>query len=240
VRYRDAMRLDRDSPDGYAEFSRLAGEVGLQAPSVAQQAARYAQWGLVDEARETYAGLAASLGSDLTYVELSRRRAQLAAEAGDLTEIQTLEADAGAALRVEKPVGGVFGRLVELTGYDVVPARVRPGEPIDLTYHWRLLASPPTPLSVYVHFRGDQGQRTRFGDDHPLPAPIPGLGAGPQHVSERRRILVPAEAEPGRYRLVAGVWSPASEARLRRWWRGIVPTLDTTIEIGTIEVLPPS
>ena len=67
-------------------------------------------------------------------------------------------------------------------------------------------------------------------------SPIAGL-PHPQVVVERRRIVVPADAEPGHYRLVAGVWNPATGGRLRRWWGGLVPTFDTTVELGTLEVL---
>ena len=41
----------------------------------------------------------------------------------------------------------------------------------------------------------------------------------------------------GRYRLVAGVWNPATGGRLRRRWGGLVPTFDTAVELGTLEVL---
>jgi hypothetical protein len=56
-------------------------------------------------------------------------------------------------------------------------------------------------------------------------------------VSVRRQVAVPAEATPGRYRLVAGVWNPASGRRLHRWWRGLVPTRETALELGRVEVV---
>ena len=96
---------------------------------------------------------------------------------------------------------------------------------------------------VWMHLRADNradNQRTRFGDDYPLTGFLPELGVAPQHVSIRRRIMVPADATAGRYRLDAGLWSPGSGWRLHRWWRGIVPTLDTTLELGRVEVVRPA
>jgi hypothetical protein len=94
-----------------------------------------------------------------------------------------------------------------------------------------------------VHLRADDradNQDTRFGDDYPLPGLLPDLGPGPQQVSVRRRLAVPAGAVPGRYRLVAGVWNPASGWRLHRWWRGLVPTRETALELGRVEVVRPA
>jgi len=137
-------------------------------------------------------------------------------------------------------VGAVLGRVIELTGYDLTPTRARPGEHLDLAYYWRMSARSRTPLAAYLHLRGEAGQRTRAlaVDDHGLPAPIPGLGAEPQHVTEHRRVMIPTDAQPGRYRVVIGVRDPTSGSRLRRWWRGLVPTTSHTIEVGTLEILP--
>ena len=235
VHYRQATRVGPDVPDGYAEFARLGADVGLRGGSPVEQAEWYTNAGLVEEARERYASLAASLGPERVDAELARRRAALAARAGDRAEATELEAAAVQAAAPPERVGATLGGVVELSGLTVRPARARPGEALEVTYYWRLLRPPSEPLAAYLHFRGD-GARNRFGDDHALPEPIAGLPR-PQVVVERRRIVVPADVEPGRYRLVAGVWNPATGGRLRRWWGGLVPTLDTAVELGTLEVL---
>jgi hypothetical protein len=131
-----------------------------------------------------------------------------------------------------------MGGVAEIVGYDVTPEPLRAGETVDLTTLWRLHEAPSRPLMVWVHLRADN-QAIRFGDDYPLPGFLPDLGPDPQHVSVRRRLPVPADAVPGRYRLVAGVWNPASGGRLHRWWRGLVPTLETTLELSRGEVVRP-
>ncbi|MBI3456864.1 MAG: hypothetical protein HY002_13895 [Candidatus Rokubacteria bacterium] len=235
LRYRDAIRAAPDDPEGYAEFTRLGGEVGLLSQWPAERAARHARLGLSGEARGIYARLARALGSDLIYAELAQQRARLAAAAGDTAEAQRLQSEADAVAAPRHRMDAVFGRAVELLGYDAVPARARPGESIEVVYHWRLLAPLRRPLTAYVHFRSDH---LVFADDHELPGLLRGLEGSPQDVMERRRVLVPPETPTGTYRIVAGVWDPATGRRARRWWAGLVPTLSQTADLGTIEVLP--
>jgi hypothetical protein len=232
------MSQGPDVPDGYAEFARLGIDLPVRSGSAVEQAAWLAKAGLIDEARDRYAAITATLGPDRSDAELARRRAALAAQAGDSAEADRLRVEARGVGAPARRVGAVMGRTVELVGMDVDPIQPRPGDTLQVAYHWRLLGPVPEQLTVYVHFRG-QGGRTRFEDDHPLPGPIPGLPA-PQDVVERRRVTVPQDAEPGRYRLVAGVWDPATGGRLRRWWRGLVPTLETAVELGTVDIRPRS
>ncbi len=235
VRYHEAMATAPDDPEGYAEFARLAAEVGLRAGPPLRQARRYLELGFADEARALYARLAETLGPDVVHAELAREQARLAAGAGDGGEARRLEAAGAGALSPRHRTGATFGRVVELAGYDLSPVRVRASEPVEVSYHWRLLTESPSPLVAYVHFRAD---RFQFGDDHGLPDPIPGLGR-PQHLVERRRVVVPPEAPPGVYRIVVGVWDPLSRWRARLWWHGLLPTFDDTVQLGTLEVLPP-
>ncbi len=237
-RYREAMRAAPDDPAGYAEFTRLGGELGLLSGWPADRAARYARLGLVDEAADLYAGLARGLEPGRVDAELTERRARLAAARGDAGEAAELQRQADAARTPRHPLGVVFGRAVELVGSDVAPPRVRPGDAVEVAYHWRLLAVPPAPLAAYVHFGHAGRKEDRFSDDHYLPERLRGLGDGPQLVMERRRVVVPPDTPPGRYRVVLGVWDPASGARLRRWLAGLLPTPSRTVELATVEVVP--
>ncbi len=235
-RYREAMTTAPDDPDGYAEFTRLAGELGAYAGSPAERAALYARLGLTDEARALYTRLAADFGSGLTHVELTERRARLAAAAGDVTEAERLRSEAAAALTPPRPVGAVFGGAAELRGYGLAPLRVHPGDALDLSYYWRLIRPAPGPLVAYVQFKGEHHH---FGSEHVLPMPIAGLGEG-QRVAERHRIVVPLDTPPGRYRILLGVWDPRTSRRVHRWWSAVLPTWSHTVEPGVLDVLPAS
>ncbi|HEX2481875.1 MAG TPA: hypothetical protein VHQ69_08350 [Methylomirabilota bacterium] len=239
VRYREAMRLAADDPAGYEAFARLSTALRANTGSPLEHAGRLSELGLLDEARAAYAEVARTLEPDGVHTELWQIRARLAVADGDLREGAQLAARADATLRPKRRVDAVMGGVAELVGYDLRPQTLRAGERVELTTHWRLHRAASENLMIWVHFRADK-HGTRFGDDYPLPSFLPELGPAPQHVSVRRRITVPAEATPGRYRLVAGLWSPGSGRRLHRWWRGILPTFDTTLGLGRVEVVRPT
>ncbi|HEY7139496.1 MAG TPA: discoidin domain-containing protein [Methylomirabilota bacterium] len=239
-RYHEAMRRSPDDPAGYDAFARLTTQLRASIRSPLEYAARLADLGLLSDARGAYADAVRALGPECVHVELWRLRARLAAADGDAREAARLSAEADAALAPSRPVGAVMGGQAELVGYDILPQPLRAGEIVEVTTHWRLSRAPWGRVMVWVHLRADDrpdNQGTRFGDDYPLFGFLPELGAEPQHMSIRRRIMVPAGATAGRYRLVAGLWNPGSGWRLHRWWRGILPTLDTTLELGRVEVV---
>jgi F5/8 type C domain len=239
IRYREAMRRAPDDPAGYEAFARLSTALRASTTSPLEHARRLSELGLLEEARTAYAEVARTLEPDGVHTELWRIRARLAVADGDLWEGAQLAARADATLTPKRRVDGVMGGVAELVGYNLRPQTLRAGEMVELTTHWRLHRAPPGNLMIWVHFRADN-HGTRFGDDYPLPSFLPELGPAPQHVSVRRRITVPVEATPGKYRLVAGLWSPGSGRRLHRWWRGILPTFDTTLGLGRVEVVRPT
>jgi F5/8 type C domain len=239
ARYREAMRQSPDDPAGYAAWARLTTELRARARSPLTHAARLVDLGLLTEARAAYMEATRAFGPERVHVELWRLRARLAEVDGDPQEATRLAREADQALVPATPVGAVMGGLAELVGYDIGPQPLRAGEAVELTTRWRLHRAPDG-LMAWVHLRAEHrpdGQGTWFGDDFPLTGFLPELEVAPQHVSIRRRLLVPADATAGRYRLVAGIWSPASGWRLHRWWRGLLPTLDTSLSLGRVEVV---
>jgi hypothetical protein len=240
AQYREAIRAVPDDPEGYAEFARLAGDLGLAGGWPAERARGFARAGLVEEARALYGTVAAQLGSGLLHAELAADRARLAAAAGAESEARRLAAEATAVRTPREHVGAVFGHAVELTGHTIETPRVRAGGTAELAYHWRLLRRSAGGLVVSVQFLAADGTSGRFGDDHPLPQPIRGLDpAAAQHVMERRRLAVPETTPPGRYHMVIAVREAASGRRLHRWWHGVLPLPTRTVEVGTLEVLAP-
>jgi hypothetical protein len=238
LRYRDAMRSAPDDPEGYAEYTRLAGEFGLLSGWLEERAARFARVGLFEEAAALYDRIAGGHEPDWVYAELAERRAEVAVARGDAGGARELTSRAAAARAAPVPLSAAFGRAVELAGYDLRPARVRPGDALEITYHWRLGEPAPGPLVAWVHFIPVGRGSVRFGDDHEVPGRLRGLGRGPQHVAERRRVVVPPDAPRGSYRVVLGVLEPDSGRRLRRTIAGIVPTWSRSVEMGTFEVIP--
>jgi 4-amino-4-deoxy-L-arabinose transferase-like glycosyltransferase len=237
ARYREAMRRAPDDPEGYAEFTRLGGEHGLLSGWPAARAARHARLGLLDEARRLYVK-AGALDTNPVRAELAAAAAAVLAALGDEAEARELLTRAEAARAPRHRLGTLFGRVAELAGYDLGPSRLRPGDTLEMTYHWRLLEPSPAPLTVYVHFAPTGPGQHQFGDDHPLPDQVTGLPK-PQTVAVRRQVVVPDTATPGIYQIVVGVWDRESGQQLRRWVAGLVPVPGHAVELGRVEVLAP-
>ena len=213
----------------------------MTAQAPLEHAAWLADLGLLSDARAVYADAVHGLGPGRVHVELWRLRARLAAADGDTQEAVRLSAEADAALAPSRPVGAVIGGQAELVGYDVRPEPLHAGDTVEVTPTGALPA-PWVRSMVWMHFRADErseNQRSRFGDDYPLAGFLPELGVRPQHLSIQRRLTVPKDVTAGRYRVVAGLWNPGTGWRLRRWWHGILPTLDTTLELGRVDVIRP-
>jgi hypothetical protein len=233
-RYREAMRAAPDDPDGYAEFTRLAAALGAYAGPLAERAALYARLGFPDEARALYARLAAALGPEVVDVELMERRVRVAAAAGDAAEGDRLRREQEAVLGPVRPVNVRFGSVVELRGYRLEPLRTAPGDVVEVSCYWRSLAAFTGPVVAQLQF---SSEHYRFKSELNLPAPIDGLGRR-QHLTERRRVVIPLGAPPGRYHVRLAVWDPTHERRLRPWRALVVPGPGYTIELGVLDVAP--
>ena len=104
----------------------------------------------------------------------------------------------------------LFGKELELCGVDGPPA-VRPGETVQLAYHWRLLESTSYDYWVFLHVVG-----LPDGGNHD--AMVGGYGSSHWAAGERVRqpvaFTVPPGTAPGTYPLRVGVWLPSTGRRL--------------------------
>jgi hypothetical protein len=105
-----------------------------------------------------------------------------------------------------------FGETLELTGIDLPPT-VRRGEPLVLRYGWRALRRPPVDYAAFVRL---QGAGSLVLDDHTLGASYgTSWWDDGERIVETRRLVIPADAPLGLYRLKIGVWRPEANTRLR-------------------------
>ncbi|MBI5522646.1 MAG: glycosyltransferase family 39 protein [Desulfarculus sp.] len=101
-----------------------------------------------------------------------------------------------------------FASGLVLLGYDQGQSSFQRGEQVDLSYYWRVWAKPPLNYYIFVHLKGPD---RIIPFDHLLDhgrQPMPGLAPGTV-VREDYRITIPADAPPGRYRLLVGMWDPS-------------------------------
>lgn len=97
---------------------------------------------------------------------------------------------------------------VTLLGYDVPDEPPAPGTQISVTLYWQVRSPLTEPYSTYVHVLDESGAGVWGGSDHRpggvyLPATLwqPGQVIRDEHVIE-----VPADAAPGSYRLLTGMY----------------------------------
>ena len=113
------------------------------------------------------------------------------------------------ATPVVQPRAARFGDHVELLGYELSATAARPGDVLTLVTAWRLLAPLPE-ASLFAHLTGP-GQLLAVAD---------GLGApGEAWVSgdvllQLHSLTIPADAPPGEYPLVVGVYTRDDSRRL--------------------------
>jgi tetratricopeptide (TPR) repeat protein len=94
-----------------------------------------------------------------------------------------------------------------LLGYDLSRSEVKRGGELNVTYYWQVWSTPPLDYYIFVHLKGAD---RILPFDHLLDhgrQPMTELSPG-QVVRESYRITVPADAQPGRYRLLTGMWDP--------------------------------
>jgi len=104
---------------------------------------------------------------------------------------------------------------VALLGYDLPQPSARAGEIVPVTLYWKALAAIPVNLRVFVHFIGPDGQLWGQSDKW-NPADFP-TGRWPldRYVRDEHDALLRADAPPGRYQVVAGLWDPATGLRMQ-------------------------
>ena len=110
-----------------------------------------------------------------------------------------------------------LGSSARLLGYDLAAPEggYQPGASFGLTLYWQARQSSERPYAVFVHLLDEGGTIRGFGDAQPGNGRFPTTGWLPgEYLHDEHRITIDADAPPGNYRLVAGIYDPASGQRL--------------------------
>lgn len=129
--------------------------------------------------------------------------------------------DVGEGRRIWQRIDGLtpllegtrFDDVATLERYGVPQASARAGEDVVLRLGWRARAPSATPLSVFVHLVGPDGQPVAQADGFPGGAATEAWTPG-QLAYDERVLSLPVDAAPGEYRFVVGVYDPATGERL--------------------------
>lgn len=116
------------------------------------------------------------------------------------------------------PVGVPLGSpsLLRLVGATIAWAgesgTATPGSTLPVTLVWQPEQTPSVRLRVFVQLLDDANQVGGLSDGSPGQAPTTAWLPG-EYITDRHRIAVWSEAR-GRYRLIAGLYDPATGTRL--------------------------
>jgi hypothetical protein len=110
---------------------------------------------------------------------------------------------------VSTPRPADFGPDIHLRGFEQIDA-LRRGAPTMFKLFWKTDHTPTTDYTLFAHLIGPDGQRYAQVD---LPYPTSNWGER-RYITSELPIELPADAPPGPYRLVIGLYDPASQQRL--------------------------
>jgi uncharacterized membrane protein len=132
-----------------------------------------------------------------------------------------------------------LGDSIHLAGYDLNPApNLQPATPISLTLYWQSTAKISTDYTVFTQLLGSDGQVWAQWDNPPQAGRYPTTAwTEADRVADRYSLTLREGAPPGDYRLLVGMYDPATGDRLPVAIDGR-PQPEQAIELTTLSISP--
>jgi hypothetical protein len=122
------------------------------------------------------------------------------------------------SLNVPNPMTVNFGGEAELVGYDVSSLLMYPGQQVTITLYWRALRPMSTDYRVFTQIVEPNTTRV-FGNGDSMPAmwtrPTSTWQPG-EIVKDEHTFTINADAPPGTWQIVAGMYQPTADGGFRR------------------------
>ena len=149
----------------------------------------------------------------------------------------TIQPQAG---QVPNPQELVFEDGIKLIGYSVDRQRVARGDSLRLTQYWQSYDTPADDYKVFVHLVADRDTRAAQHDSEPRSgtAPTSGWTTG-QTIIDEHPLTINADAPPGAYQLMVGLYDGDTGERLRLLQNGQTPVQLDSIELTGVRVVAP-
>jgi hypothetical protein len=132
---------------------------------------------------------------------------------------------------LEEPA--LLGNEIELVAVQLEESTVRPGEMMSLALYWRARAAMETSYTVFIQALGKGGKAGQL-DRLPCEGGCPTTAWRPGDlVGERYDLPIHADAPPGRYQIITGMYDLETGQNLT-WY----DTQGNTLSLGIVEVQP--
>lgn len=140
---------------------------------------------------------------------------------------------------LEEGLDARLGEGIHLLGYSLIDQKVKPGEIIRLTLHWKMSGEIETGYKVYVHLLDGEDRIVAQRDSEPVGGsrPISDWGIG-EEIWDNYGIMLPKELPSGEYQLVVGMYDPTSGERLPIYGRDGERLPDDQVLLGAVGVTP--
>jgi hypothetical protein len=131
----------------------------------------------------------------------------------------------------EHPLDGQLAGAVVLSGYDLSPEIPRPGEGLQVSLYWEAQRPLEERYHSFVHLVDESGKRFAQSDRQPGGVYYPATLWRPgERLRDDHDLTVPADAPPGTYRLLAGMYTLLGDGQLQ--------PLGEPISLGPLETSP--
>jgi hypothetical protein len=116
---------------------------------------------------------------------------------------------------IQLPLEAELGQQVALLGANLDPAGIEPSAPLTVTLVWQGRAEMSASYRVFLHLLAPDGSLLTQSDGEPANWTRPTTGWAPGEIILDQRVLqIPADAPPGLYTLLAGLYDPLTSDRL--------------------------
>jgi len=109
----------------------------------------------------------------------------------------------------QRPLAAAFGAALQLRGFDLADAAT-PGTTLDIRLYWGVESAPQAPYALFIHLAGADGRLYAQSD------PLLGTNGwmADRYYTTPLALALPPDLPPGAYRLIIGLYDPASGQRL--------------------------
>jgi len=152
-----------------------------------------------------------------------------------------------AALKAGEGVKALGGNSCQVGGFTVkdgrpeilpatiTPAEAAPGSAVKVEYAWKAQGPMDRDYLAFVHFIKEGDKKIAFQGDHALPVKT----SSPDWkdtVRYEKTVAVPANAAPGKYLVVAGLWQKGASRPVLKSGEGVKAAGGNTYVIGSLTV----
>ncbi len=138
---------------------------------------------------------------------------------------------------VQRPRDDRLGASLALAGYDLASEQGTAGQPVGVTLYWRALAAPLADSTRFLHLVDAGGALRAQTDGTPANGQRPTSGwLANEVVTDAVSLSLPSDLPAGRYRLLTGLYDPATLARLPARDATGQPWPDDAVVLGEVEV----